>query len=249
MRRYPAPTLTRHQLLASMHRQLAPRTYLEIGVSDGRSLALSRARSIGVDPAFAITSPIACDIQLVRARSDSFFEDADAIAHLGGTPVDLAFIDGLHLAEFAYRDFAHVERLCSAASVVVLDDMLPRSDDEAARDRVSRAWAGDVYKVGEILRERRPDLVVVSVNTEPTGVVVVAGLDPTSTTLDAGYSDVLDRLQSPDPQQVPRHVIDRDGAADARQLMRLPVWERLRTLREAPDPDAIRHELEVLRSS
>src|SRR5680860_1467966 len=106
---YATPTLSRHAFLSALHQHLQPRTYLEIGVSDGRSLALSRVPSIGVDPAFKVTAPIACDVRLVRATSDEFFDSSDPAAHFGGTPIDLAFIDGLHLAEFAYRDFMNVE--------------------------------------------------------------------------------------------------------------------------------------------
>ena len=236
---YPAPTLSCRQFLSGLHRVLQPRTYLEIGVSNGRSLALSRVPSIGVDPAFKVTAPIACDVQLVRATSDDFFATSEAVAHFGGTPVDFAFIDGLHLAEFAYRDFMNVERLCSPSSVVVLDDMLPRSDEEAARVQIRGGWAGDVFKVVEILRQRRPDLVVLPVNTEPTGVVVVVGLDPHSTVLGDIYDEVLEALESPDPQHVPDHVINRKGAADARALLDLPVWSDLRRLRDGADNHAV----------
>lgn len=236
---YPTPTLSCRQFLSGLHRVLQPRTYLEIGVSNGRSLALSRVPSIGVDPAFKVTAPIACDVQLVRATSDDFFATSDAVAHFGGTPVDFAFIDGLHLAEFAYRDFMNVERLCSTSSVVVLDDMLPRSDEEAARVQIRGGWAGDVFKVVEILRQRRPDLVVMPVNTRPTGVVVVVGLDPHSAVLGDIYDEVLEALESPDPQHVPDHVINRKGAADARALLDLPVWSELRRLRDGADSHAV----------
>jgi len=40
--------LLRHELLKSLHELLDPRSYLEIGVSTGRSLTLSRTRTIGV---------------------------------------------------------------------------------------------------------------------------------------------------------------------------------------------------------
>jgi len=100
--------MSRHQFLRALHRKLAPRTYLEIGVSDGRSLTLSRARSIGVDPAFKVTAPVCCDLELVRATSDEFFAERPTL--FDGAVVDLAFIDGLHVAEFAFRDFINVER-------------------------------------------------------------------------------------------------------------------------------------------
>jgi len=228
----PRRTAPSHlDVLSQMHRLLEPRTYLEIGVSRGRSLALSTTRSIGVDPDFHVTVPIACDLQLVRATSDDFFAAGDAVAHFAGTPVDLAFIDGLHLAEFAYRDFMNVERLCSAGSVILLDDMLPRNDEQAARERTTRAWAGDVFKVADLLRRLRPDLTVLPVDTAPTGVVVVAGLDPSSTVLADAYGDVLAELQSPDPQHVPPHVVERHGAVDVETLAGMPTWAELRLLR------------------
>jgi hypothetical protein len=38
---------------------------------------------------------------------------------------------------------------------------------EAARDRKTEVWAGDVHKVIEVLRWMRPDLVVLLVQTAP----------------------------------------------------------------------------------
>lgn len=246
-RSVPAATLERDELLARLHERLQPRTYLEIGVSSGRSLALSSCRSIGVDPDFHVTVPIACDVRLVRSTSDEFFASDGDVDHFGGTPVDLAFIDGLHLAEFAYRDFLNVERLCSPTSVIVLDDVLPRTRDQAARRRITRAWAGDVYKVVEVLRRRRPDLVIAPVNTHPTGVAVITGLDPNSTVLGDVYDEVLPELQSPDPQHVPQHVIDRRGAVDPQALAQLAVWDRLLRRRGEADRDEVVKELAALR--
>ena len=39
--------------------------------------------------------------------------------------MDLAFVDGMHLAEYALRDVLAVERFTLPTSVIVLDDMLP----------------------------------------------------------------------------------------------------------------------------
>ena len=58
----------------------------------------------------------------------------------------MAFIDGMHLSEFALRDFIGVERLSRWTGVAIFDDMLP-GVEEAGRDRRTRAWTGDVYKV------------------------------------------------------------------------------------------------------
>jgi hypothetical protein len=41
----------------------------------------------------------------------------------------------MHLAEFVVRDFANVERNAEWCSVAVFDDILPRTVEEAGRDR------------------------------------------------------------------------------------------------------------------
>jgi Methyltransferase domain len=225
--------MTRHELLAGLHAVLRPRTYLEIGVNDGRSLTLSRSTSIGVDPAFAVKSELCCDLQLVRQTSDDFFAQEDPLEHFGGLPIDLAFIDGMHLAEFAYRDFLNVERLVSNCGVVVLDDMLPRDVAEAARDRHTGDWAGDVFKMIGILRDRRPDLVVLPVNTEPTGVLVITALDPSSAVLRDSYDELLPELESADPQEVPEGILSRTVSVSAKSVLASTAWKRLVELREA----------------
>src|SRR5664279_1082903 len=107
----PAPkaTVTHYAFLRGIHERLEPRTYVEVGVRHGDSLALSRARSVGIDPAFSITAELQCDVQLVRSTSDEFFARPHAFDFFEGVPVDFAFIDGMHLAEFAFSDFLDVE--------------------------------------------------------------------------------------------------------------------------------------------
>lgn len=253
--------MNRHEFLRQLHAQLRPRNYLEIGVNDGRSLALSRVPSIAVDPAFRITVPIRCDVHLVKETSDDFFAREDPIRHLrssrdprknlrrgrppfgawiGKTTVDLAFIDGLHLFEFALRDFMNTERLTGPSSVIVLDDMLPRNVDEAARDRHTGDWAGDVYKVIPVLREHRPDLVVIPVNTTPTGVLVVVGADATNTVLPERYDDIVARWVVPDPQDIPPDILGRHGAADPERLLVSGVWHEFASHRAGAASAAVK---------
>src|SRR6478609_1187650 len=100
---------SRHALLAGLHRQLRPRTYLEVGVADGSSLRLSAARSVAIDPGYSITKELGAPVRLARTTSDEYFATTDPKEWLGG-PVDLAFIDGMHLFEYALRDFINVEK-------------------------------------------------------------------------------------------------------------------------------------------
>lgn len=240
--------MTRHELLRRLHALARPRNYLEIGVGDGRSLALSRVPTVAVDPAFDVTVEQRCDLHLVRATSDDFFARPDPITHLrssrnpfknlrrgrplfrhyvGRTTVDLAFIDGLHLAEFALRDFMNVERFAHWGSTIVFDDMLPRDIDEAARDRHTIDWTGDVYKVRAVLREYRPDLTLILLDTAPTGTLVVFGADPGNTALMENYERIQRDLIVQDPQQVPAGVLDRRDAVAAEALLDAPFWRNL----------------------
>src|SRR3954462_9545515 len=123
-------------------------------------MTLSRGPRIGIDPAFRIDQEIVADVHLARIASDEFFAREDPVAHLPISTVDLAFIDGMHLAEYALRAYLAVERFTHPSSVVVFDDMLPRTVAEAARHRHTAAWTGDVYKAVQALRDHRPDLIV-----------------------------------------------------------------------------------------
>ena len=208
----------------------------------GKSLALSRARTIAIDPFYEIDREILCDLHLVRRSSDEFFASDGALDHFGGLAADLAFIDGMHLAEYALRDFINTERHTHPASVIVLDDMLPRVPVEGVRDRrearAHRSWAGDVYKVFDVLRTLRPDLVCLELDTVPTGTVVVLLPDATSTTLATAYDGLVETLVVPDPQDIPDEVVRRSRALDPQELLRAPVWNGLRRLRERPADEA-----------
>ncbi len=228
---HPAETLTRHQVLEELHRLLEPRTYFEIGVRWGDSLTLSRTRSIGVDPAFKIRTELNCDLRTFAETSDDFFARADAFEHFDGHAIDLAFIDGMHLSDFALRDFINVERHCTNGSVVVFDDMLPRNHLEGYRIRRTKSWAGDVYKVFDILRRLRPDLVLLPLNTKPTGTLIVTNLDPQSTVLHDAWPNLVDALRSDDPQSVPEDVLNRSVAVDPEKLLASEMWTRLVGLR------------------
>jgi hypothetical protein len=249
---HPEPTMTRHELLQVLHDRTRPRTYLEIGIRTGNSMALSRTRSIGVDPFFKIDKPIQCDVQLIKATSDDFFARDNPLAHFNGVAVDLAFIDGMHLSDFALRDFINIEPFMADTGVVVLDDVLPRNGLEAARNRKTEPWTGDVYKVVEILRRTRPDLVVLLVNTAPTGTALVVGVDQTSTVLQDAYPAEEPYLTQPDPQTPPQEYLDRSIALEPAVLLESPVWDLLLTIRSSgdfADLAAVRDELRTLERS
>ncbi len=187
-------------LLARLNRELRPRTYLEIGVHTGDSLALLEPETlgIGIDPVPSIRRPINTTTQLFFETSDEFFARHDVRSLLGGRDLDLVFIDGMHLFEFALRDFRNVERLCGPGSVVVVHDCFPVDERSAARTRTTRTWTGDTWKLIPCLKTYRPDLDVVTITVGPSGLAMIRGLDPTSEVLYESYDEIIETISGLD---------------------------------------------------
>lgn len=185
---------TYYGLLRRAHEIVRPARYLEIGVHEGHSLSFVQpgTRVVGVDPEPKVESPPA-DTVIVPATSDDFFADPELVALLGG-PIDLAFVDGLHLHEQTLRDVANVERHSHPDGIIMIHDCLPIDARTAARDRTTVVWSGDVWKVVVALRRHRPDLTVTTVDVAPTGLAIVSGLDPTDTILHDDYDAIIDEL-------------------------------------------------------
>jgi hypothetical protein len=128
----------------------------------------------------------------------------------------------------------NVERHARWTSVIVFDDVLPRNVREPSRERKGMvAWAGDVFKLLEIFRDHRPDLISLPVDTEPTGLLVVLGADPDDQVLSARYEEIVDAHVYPDPQRVPEDVLRRKSAIDPAALIESPLWDDVRKARES----------------
>jgi hypothetical protein len=169
---------------------LQPRFYTEIGVEYGNSLRLADCPALGIDPAPQLTAPLDPRHRLSLTTSDDFFMLTDAASQL--QPIDLSYIDGMHQIEFALKDFMHMERYCHAGSVVVVDDIYPAHALQGERIRQSRYWTGDVWKMINILENVRPDLILLPLDTSPTGSLLVLGLDPENNDLWEKFDIMLD---------------------------------------------------------
>jgi hypothetical protein len=219
-----------------VHEVLEPPTYLEIGIRHGDSLALARSPSIGIDPAYKLRTALPKGSALFRETSDEYFDRTDPLAPFGGRPVGLGFIDGMHLVEYALRDFINLERHAAWTSAVVFDDIYPRTAAMAARTRHTRVWTGDVYNLLAILTRYRPDLICLRVDTRPTGLLLVIGLDPGSSALDERYDEIVLGSVSPDPQPVPPGVLERREALEPQAVLSASFWSLLRDARERDLP-------------
>jgi len=214
----------KHRILEDIHAQLEPEIYLEIGVDQGVSLALARCRAIGVDarPALKLTRQLGDNATLVAMSSDAFFRERAGT--LLPVPPSLVFIDGMHLFEFALRDFMNVEMFSSPGSLVIIDDVYPCHPVQASRLPRTDSWTGDVWKLHPILREARPELTLVSLNATGTGLLLIAGLDRSNVVLWDNYEKIVHRYGGDiDP---PAEVLTRTGSISSdsailTQLLRL----------------------------
>ena len=180
-------------LVPKIHLHLRPRTYMEIGVSTGDSLALiqSETRAIGVDPHPKVTRSLGPRTSIRATTSDDYFATYDVAADLGGLPIDLAFIDGMHQFEFALRDFINIEKHSSARSTILIHDVYPLTRLTAERERRTLFWSGDIWRLILILRKYRTELAVNVVAAAPTGLAIVRGLDPGSSVLSERYEEIV----------------------------------------------------------
>jgi hypothetical protein len=179
-----------YDFLIRAHQLLKPRFYTEIGVEYGNSLRLADCPALGIDPAPQLTAPLDPRHKISLTTSDDFFMLTDAASQL--EPIDLSYIDGMHQIEFALKDFMHMERFCHAGSVVIVDDIYPAHALQGERIRQSRYWTGDVWKIINILENVRPDLILLPLDTSPTGSLLVLGLDPKNNALWEKYDIMLD---------------------------------------------------------
>jgi len=196
--RMPGPSYL--EILARIHAEIRPRSYLEIGVASGRSIALALpgTRCIGVDPAPALEIELPGNIQIFGETSDAFFATRDVRALLDGLPIDLGFIDGMHLFEYALRDFIHMERHSAPGSTILFDDCWPLERRTAERERLTQFWNGDVWRILPALRKYRPELRIRTIATYPAGLCVVRGVNPASQVLSERYEDIVHEFRALD---------------------------------------------------
>ncbi len=195
--RLPGPPY--RDVLRRLHELVRPRSYLEIGVESGATLALAHAaeRIVGIDPDHGKLRPelVPRQAKVLRETSDAFFERSTRTDYFGAHTVDFAFIDGMHWFEYALRDFIHVEAWSHPGATIVLHDCLPVFPLSASRERRTRFWVGDVWKVVPILRRYRPELRVKIIATAPSGLCVVRGLDPGSRVLAEQLEQIIESFR------------------------------------------------------
>jgi hypothetical protein len=187
------PSMDYYAVLKDLHAILQPKTYLEIGAGDGRALeqALVTTVCVGVEPSLSIKNAPRGGMHLFEFTSDEFFAGSYLSDILAGAPLDLAFIDGKHLFEFALRDFMNIERHCSKDSVIVVRDPLPLNAETASRVQSTQFWSGDMWKLIACLKQHRSDLSITMLDVAPAGLAFISNLDAKSDVLVKNHFTVV----------------------------------------------------------
>ena len=213
------------EVLDFVHTQLLPRTYVEVGVNRGRSMALALpgTAAVGIDPAPRVRARSASAPPRCSGRPATTSSTATIWSGPGGRPVKVGFIDGMHLFEFALRDFINMERHCTRDSVVLVHDCYAEGRGNRRPGATTEMWTGDIWKLAVCLRQQRPELEFVVVDASPSGLGIATGLDPDSTVLAERYEEICSRYVE----------LEFDYLADGRdqKLGRVAAdWEALRGL-------------------
>ena len=102
----------------------------------------------------------------MRMTSDEFFKQNTSL-------FDVIFIDGLHEYNQVARDFENSLEVLNTDGVIIIHDMLPRTEEMADPNVVcSGSWLGDVYKLAFDLANRKDVLFQMVMVDQGCGVVV-----------------------------------------------------------------------------
>jgi len=217
------------RVLGRIHDHVRPRTYVEIGVAQGESIRMvgPGTRALGVDPNPRIPFELPPNVRIFSETSDDFFAKHDIRAELGGLPIELAFIDGMHQFEFALRDFMNIEALCTPASTILIHDVYPLDERTAARERITEFWSGDIWRLVLLLRKHRPDLDVRTIAAQPTGLAIVRNLDPQSRFVRDHLDELIEEYLSVDFSVL-------DGCKAERLALFPNDWAQISALLDTP---------------
>jgi hypothetical protein len=143
--------------------------YLEIGVSKGYTFESVRCGTrVGVEPApkFDLRR-LPPGVRVHAQPSDDYFAELPA-----SETFDVAFVDGLHHFEQAYRDIVHTFQHLRLGGAVLVDDVVPVDAYSAMRDMAEslraraaaggegNAWHGDVFRTVKLIADRHPELAL-----------------------------------------------------------------------------------------
>ena len=135
------------------------KSFLEIGTQERINLS-----NINIDKKISVDPDPESNPDFILSSDDFFKQNIDRF--------DIIFVDGLHHADFVYRDIINSLKILNPGGCVVVHDVIPSSYEgqliplEKTLETGTGIWNGDVWKGWIKLRIDRKDLVMKVVNTD-----------------------------------------------------------------------------------
>ena len=135
------------------------KSFLEIGTQERINLS-----NIAIDKKISVDPDPEANPDFILSSDDFFKQNVDRF--------DIIFVDGLHHADFVYRDIINSLKILNPGGCVVVHDVIPSSYEgqliplEKTLETGTGIWNGDVWKGWIKLRTERKDLVMKVVNTD-----------------------------------------------------------------------------------
>lgn len=151
--------MTRYQIINHLIVKHNYKTFLEIGTQEKISyneVIIDEKISIDPDP---------------KANAD-FTMTSDQFFNINTKKFDIIFIDGLHHADFTYRDILNSLKILNENGTIVVHDIIPYSYEaqiipfEKAIENNIFAWNGDVWKAWIKMRIDHRELLMYCVDTD-----------------------------------------------------------------------------------
>lgn len=151
--------MTRYQIINHLIVKHNYKTFLEIGTQEKISyneVIIDEKISIDPDP---------------KANAD-FTMTSDQFFNINTKKFDIIFIDGLHHADFTYRDILNSLKILNENGTIVVHDIIPYSYEaqiipiEKAIENNIVAWNGDVWKAWIKMRIDHRELLMYCVDTD-----------------------------------------------------------------------------------
>jgi hypothetical protein len=145
--------MNRTEIINSLISKYNYKTYLEIGIGNGRNFsAILAEKKIGVDP------NLATDATHIMTSDEYFKKFTDKF--------DLIFIDGLHHSDQVYKDIINAINHINQNGIVVCHDIIPPNEISQKVPRESKIWTGDCWKAFLKLRSEEKNLTMRVIDTD-----------------------------------------------------------------------------------
>jgi len=149
-------------LIVQLVKSVNCRTYLELGIYDGSTLARvgeTVPRVIGVDIK---------DLRINKNIGEFHLSTTQDFLQSFNDMVDVIFIDADHSFESVREDFESALKLLNEFGIIILHDTDPISEKY-----LDKGYCGDSYKMLDWLEDNHPEMSVITLPISEAGLTII----------------------------------------------------------------------------